>query len=81
VMIHFLGKKRRTTPGFMIGWMAILLSSVLVSPAYAYVAFSLIFKFIPQVHLAFGAGLLIYSYLIFRFFLKKLERKALNIEI
>jgi len=81
VMIHFLGKRRRTTPGFMIGWISLLLSSVLISPAYVYVAFSLIFKFNSQIHLAFGAGLLVYSYLIFRFFLKKLERKVLNIEI
>ena len=81
VMIHFLGKKRRATPGFMIGWMALLLSSVLLSPAYAYVMFSFILKIGPQIDLAAGVGLIVYSYLIFKFFLKKLERKALSIEI
>jgi len=80
VMIHFLGKKRRATPGFMIGWTGLLLSSVLLSPAYVYVAFSFIFKFTPQIDLASGAGLIVYSYLIFKFFLKKVERKVLSIE-
>jgi len=80
VMIHFLGKKRKATPGFMISWISLLLSSLLISPAYAYVAFSFIFKFNPQINLASGVGL-VYSYLVFRFFLKKLEDKVLSIEI
>jgi len=81
VMIHFLGKKRKATPGFMISWISLLLSGLFLSPAYAYVALSFIFKFTPQIDLASGAGLIVYSYFIFRFFLKRLEQKALNIEI
>ena len=81
VMIRFLEKKRKATPGFMISWMSILLSSVFLSPAYVYVALSFIFGFTPPIDLASGAGLIIYSYFIFRFFLKKLEQKALHIEI
>ena len=81
VMIHFLGKKRKATPGFMISWISILLSGLFLSPAYAYVALSFIFKFTPQIDLASGAGLIVYSYFIFRFFLKRLEHKVLRIEI
>jgi len=81
VMIHFLGKKRRAAPGFLIGWMALLLSSALLSPAYAYVMFGFIFKIAPQIDLAAGAGLIVYSYLIFKFFLNKIERKVLSIEM
>jgi len=81
VMIHFLGKKRKATPGFMISWLSLLLSSILISPAYAYAALGFIFKFTPLINFVFGAGLFVYSYLVFRFFLKKLERKALSIEI
>jgi len=81
VMIHFLGKKRKTAPGFMISWLSILLSGTFLSPSYVYVMLSLTFKFNPITDLASGIGLLVYSYLIFKFFLKKLERKILNIEI
>jgi len=81
VMTHFLGKKRKATPGFMIGWASLLLSSILISPAYAYVALGFIFKINPQINFALGAGLLVYSYIVFRLFLRKLERKALSIEI
>jgi len=65
----------------MISWISLLLSGIFLSPAYAYVAFSFIFKFTSPIDLAFGAGLLVYSYFIFQFFLKKLERKVLSIEI
>ncbi len=81
VVIHFLGEKRKATPGFMISWISLLLSGVFLLPAYVYVTFSLIFKYNPFMDLAVGAGLLGYSYIIFQFFLKKTERKILSIEI
>jgi len=81
VMIYFLGKKRKATPGFMISWVSLLLSGILISPAYAYVALSFIFKFGSQINLALGAGLLVYSYIVFQTLLRRLERKVLSIEI
>jgi len=81
VMTYFLGKKRKATPGFMISWVSLLLSGILVSPAYAYVALSFIFKFGSQINVALGAGLLVYSYIVFQIFLRRLEHKALSIEI
>ncbi len=81
VMTHFLGEKRKATPGFMISWASLLLSSVLASPTYACIMISFIFEFNPQINLLLGAGLLIYTYIVFRFFLKKLECKVLSIEI
>ena len=81
VMTYFLGKKRKATPGFMISWVSFLLSGILISPAYAYVALGLIFNLSPEISFALGAGLLVYSYIIFQFFLRRLEHKALNIEI
>jgi len=81
VMTYFLGEKRRATPGFMISSVSLFLSGILLSPSYAYVALSFIFKINSQIISALGVGLLIYSYAIFRFFLRKIEHKVLNIEI
>ena len=80
-MIHFLGKKRRATPSFMIGWVSMLLSGLLTSPTYIYAALSFILGFSVQTGLLLAAPILAYSILIFWFLSRKTERKAATIEI
>lgn len=78
---HFLGKKRRATPSFMIGWVSMLLSGLLISPTYIYAALSFILGFSVETSLLLAAPILAYSVLIFWVFSRKIERKATSIEI
>lgn len=79
--ISFLGKKRKATPSFMIGWVSMLLFGLLVSPAYAYVMLSLLFGFSVEINLLLAVPVLAYSALIFWLFSKKSVEKASSIEI
>jgi hypothetical protein len=78
-VMHFLGRKRKATPSFMIGWVSMLLSGLLSSPTYIYTALGLVLS--PEISLLFGAVILVYSILVFWFFSGKIERKAAAIEI
>jgi hypothetical protein len=79
--ISFLGKKRRATPSFMIGWVSMLLFGLLVSPTYIYVTLSLVFSFTAGTSLLLAAAVVAYSAFIFWFFSKKSAEKASSIEI
>ena len=81
VMIHFLERRRRATSGVIVAWLSFLLSGILLAPAYAGIGLSLIFETSFFTDLLFGALILLYSYVIFRFLLERIEHKALNIEI
>ena len=81
VMIHFLERRRRATSGVIVAWLSFLLSGILLVPAYAGIGLSLIFEMSFFTDLLFGALILLYSYVIFRFLLERIEHKALNIEI
>ena len=78
-MMYFLGKKRRATPSFMIGWVSMLLTSLLSSPTYIYTALSLGLS--RDVSLPLGAAILVYSISVLWFFSRRIERKAAAIEI
>ena len=80
-MIHFLGTKRRATPSFMIGWVSMLLSGLLISPTYGYVILSFTLGFTVEVSLLLAAPILAYSAIIFWFLSRKTESKATRIEI
>lgn len=80
-MMHFLGKKRRATPSFMIGWVSMLLSGLLISPTYIYMTFSLLFSFSAETNLLLAAPILFYSALVFLFFSKKTAEKAASVEM
>lgn len=81
VVVHFLGKKRKATPSLMINWVSMLLSGLLMAPTYIYVTFSLFLGFSAQINLLLSIPVLVYSILIFIYFSKKLEKKALMIEM
>jgi hypothetical protein len=80
-MMHFLSKQRRATPSLMINWLSLLLSGVLISPAYAYIVISLYLGFSSEMNLLLAVSILIYSTIVFWLFSKKIEKKVLNIEI
>ena len=81
VTIHFLERKRRATSGVIVAWLSFLLSGILLAPTYACMSLSLIFETSFFTDLLFGALILLYSYVIFRFLLERIEHKALSIEI
>ena len=81
VVMHFLGKKRKATPSLMISWASMLLSGLLMAPTYIYVTFSLLLGFSAQINFLLSISVLVYSILIFIYFSKKLEKKALTIEM
>jgi hypothetical protein len=80
-MIHFLGKKRRATPSFMIGWVSMLLSGLLISPTYIYAGLSFMLLFNVKTSIIFAAPILAYSIFIFLFLSRKIERKTGSVEI
>ena len=80
-MIHFLGKKRRATPSFTIGWVSMLLYGLLISPTYIYAALSFMLDFNVKTSLLFTGPILAYSIFIFLFLSRKIERKAGSVEI
>jgi len=80
-MIRFLSRKRRATPAIMINWVSMLLSGLLIFPTYIYALLSLIFGFDVMTRLVFAIPALFYSLFVFWFLSKKIEQKALNIEI
>jgi hypothetical protein len=80
-MIRFLSKKRRATPAIMINWLSVLLSGILILPAYIFALLSLILGFDVVTRLLFTVPTLAYSAFVFWFLSKKIEQKALNIEI
>lgn len=80
-MIHFLGKKRRATPSFTIGWVSMLLSGLLISPTYIYAALSFMLDFNVKTNLLLTGPILAYSIFIFLFLSRKIERKAGSVEI
>jgi len=79
--MYFLGKKRRATPSFMIIWASMLLSGLLISPAYAYAAASLLLKLDFVTRLLLAIPLLAYSAFIFWFLSGRLVEKAFAAEI
>jgi hypothetical protein len=81
MMMHFLSKQRRATPVLMINWLSMLLSGLLISPAYAYMILSLALGFSFEMNLLLAVLVLVYSAVVFWLFSKKIEKKALNIEI
>jgi hypothetical protein len=81
VMIRFLSRKRRATPVMMIIWASMFLSGVLISPTYIYALFSFIYGFNITTRLLLAVPTLIYSVFVFWLLSKKIEQKALKIEI
>jgi hypothetical protein len=80
-MMPFLGKKRRATPSFTIGWVSMLLSGLLISPPYIYAALSFMLDFDVKMSLLFAGPILAYSIFIFLFLSRKIERKTGSVEI
>lgn len=81
VTIHFFERKRRATSGVIVAWLSFLLSGILLAPTYACISLSLVFETSFFTDLLFGALILLYSYVIFRLLLERIEHKALSIEI
>jgi len=80
-MIRFLGRKSKATPSFIISWFSILLSGLLISPAYAFVILSLLWNFNLILNLALSALILVYSALVFLYFSKLTYKKVISLEI
>jgi hypothetical protein len=81
MMVHFLSRKRRATPAIMVNWVSMFLSGLLISPTYIYAIFSFIYDFNVITELLFAVPTLIYSAFVFWLLSKKMEQKALKIEI
>jgi hypothetical protein len=80
-MMHFLSKQRRATPALMINWLSIMLSGLLTSPAYIYIFLSMFLGFSLEMNLLLAVPVLFYSGVVFWLFSRKIEKKALRIEI
>ncbi len=81
LMIKFFGKKRRSTPSFLIGWASMLLSGLLLIPTYALTILSMYLKLDDAINALISIPLLIYSILVMRYFLKKTGENIINIEV
>lgn len=81
LMIKFFGKKRRSTPSFLIGWASMLLSALLLIPTYALTILSTYLKFDDAINALISIPLLIYSIFIMKYFLKKAGENIINIEV
>ncbi|HDO20382.1 MAG TPA: hypothetical protein ENG81_02520 [Candidatus Bathyarchaeota archaeon] len=81
VMINFIGKKRRGTPTLLIGWVSLSLSALLLAPTYLSIVLSVYLELGDLVAILLSAAMLIYSALIMRYFLRKMEKSVTNIEI
>ncbi|MEM2969431.1 MAG: hypothetical protein QXR63_00670 [Candidatus Bathyarchaeia archaeon] len=79
--MEFLSKKRRATPSIMISYVAMFLSGLLISPVYIYALANIFLGFDILIRIVFAVPTLVYSVAIYRVFSKKIERKALNIEL
>jgi hypothetical protein len=81
MVMHFLSKRQRATPSVMISWVSILLSSLLISPIYVFIVFTLLWNVSLAVNVALSVFSLVYSTLIFSFFSKAIGRKVSSIEL
>ncbi len=81
VMMKFLGKKRRGTPALLIGWASLALSALLLAPIYLSIVVSVYLKLGDIVGNLLSIAMLIYSALIMKYFLGKMEKNMINIEI
>ncbi|MBS7654631.1 hypothetical protein KEJ43_06130 [Candidatus Bathyarchaeota archaeon] len=81
LMIKFFGKKRRSTPSFLIGWASMLLSGLLLIPTYVLTILSTYLKLNDAINAFISIPLLIYSIFIMRYFLKKTGENIINIEV
>jgi len=77
----FLSKKRRATPSIMITYTAMFLSGLLISPVYIYALTSIFLGFDAPIRIVLAIPTLAYSAAIYQVFSKKIERKALGIEL
>jgi len=81
VAVIFLNKRYRATPSFMISWVSILLSSLLLTPTYIFAASSILLNITVELNLLLSVPIFVYSTLIFIYFIKKLEKETLSIEL
>ncbi len=79
--IHFLGKKSKAVPSYMIMLVSLLLLGLLVSPAFGYLILCLILNIDFVVNFVSAAFILIYSCAVFYLLSKKIREKFLNIEL
>lgn len=81
VMIKFLGRKRRGTPALLIGWASLSLSVLLLAPVYLSIMLSMYLKLENFLSNLFLTVMLVYSALIMKYFLGKMEKNMNKIEI
>ena len=81
VIMRFLGVENRGTPSIMINCVSLLITGILLSPVYVFVAINLLWNFSLEVRGALSILSLAYSTLVFVFFSKAISRKALTIEL
>lgn len=81
LMIKFFGKRRRSTPSFLIGWASMLLSGLILIPTYGLTILSMYLKLDDAINALISISLIIYSIFIMRYFLKKTGENIINVEV
>lgn len=81
IAVKFLRGGRRGTPSILIGWLSILLTALLVSPAYALITFPLMIGESAAINAIITLSVLAYSLITMKAFLKLIERNARFIEV
>ncbi|MEM1550563.1 MAG: hypothetical protein QXL85_05560 [Candidatus Bathyarchaeia archaeon] len=79
--VKFLGGKRSRSPSFLVGWLSMLLSALLLSPAYILAALSLIIEPKAIISIAAFIGAIFYSAIIMKILLNLTENNIRSIEI
>lgn len=81
IMVKFLGKKSRGTPSFLIGWASMLLSALLLTPIYILVVLSILLRLGDAANMLLSTLISIYSALIMKYFVRKIEKSIVKIEV
>lgn len=78
--VRFLGGGNRSTPSIITTWISMLMTSILLSPVYAFVVFNLVWYFTLELKVGLSIISFVYSTLVFMFFSKSTVRRALSME-
>jgi succinate dehydrogenase hydrophobic anchor subunit len=81
LMIRFSGKRRRSTPSFLIGWASMLLSGLLLIPTYILILLGMHLKIDDAINALISIPMLAYSIFIMKYFLKKTGENIVNMEV
>ncbi len=81
VVTRFLGRKGKAAPTMIITWLSMLLSALLLSPAYIYAAVQYLLNLDYIISAALAMVVLAYAALLLRFFSRKIEKNVMIIEL